>query len=124
MLHPEPVEKIETQELNVVIPLSQWGHFQGQNLNSVVEILPQLPFLNHLSRISVGGSQESDVTLLLLSCPQASDTPVLQDTEQFGLQVNRHFRNFVQKQRAAVSLFETTGPGFPCSCKGTFLMAE
>ena len=46
------------------------------------------------------------------------------DTEQLGLQVESHFPDLVEEDRAVVRLFEKTFCLFQCTCKGSGLMSE
>ena len=47
-----------------------------------------------------------------------------EDSQKFGLNRGAHFSDFIQKQRAAISLLEAADFSFACSCEGTFFVAK
>src|SRR5258706_7726203 len=55
---------------------------------------------------------------------QPLELPLLQHTEQFGLQFERNFSYFVQKNRAAISHLESPNPLRDRSRERAFLVSE
>ena len=49
---------------------------------------------------------------------------LLKDSQKLGLQVQWHFANLIEKQRAAVRQFELPGFGGTCAREGAFSMTE
>jgi len=71
----------------------------------------------------VAAIKRASVRSVSASFPSRSNSPLLQHAEQFGLQFERDFSYFVQKNRATVAHFESPNPlcdsapvncAFPC----------
>jgi hypothetical protein len=67
-------------------------------------------------QIAVGGGDNADVGFELASPADPLEFPLLQDAQQLGLLGQRHFADFIQKERAALRDFKLAfllgdGPG-------------
>jgi len=109
---------------DLVPALAQGGHDDLDDLEPVVQILPEIAGEHHLLEIPVGGGQHAHVHRLPLVAAQTGELAVLQHVEQLGLQGRLQLRDFVQEDRAAVGLFELADPRGRRAGERTLLVAE
>ena len=57
-------------------------------------------------KVAVGGGDDADVDRHRLAAADAVDQPLLDGTQELGLQPHVHLGNFVEQQRAAVRFLE------------------
>ncbi len=74
------------------------------------------------SRLVVAITRTS--TAISAFAADAFEFALLQDAQQLGLQRNRHFRNFIEQQRAAVGEFELAFAHLVRAGECAFLVAE
>jgi hypothetical protein len=80
----------------------------------VVKISPETPFRDALRQRCPARGDDADLHLNRVGAADGPHLPVLDDAQQLDLDRVRQIRNFVQEQRALVSLLEracTTGDG-------------
>ena len=100
------------------------GRGHGNDVQTVVEISPELPGCDHLVKQAVGGGHDTGVKGLGSLAAQSAEGLFFQDTQEIHLVCRRDFADFVQKERtvrchleAALALPLGTG-------KGTGLVAK
>src|SRR5437867_906340 len=103
-------EEVLDQERDVAPTLAERRQMHGHDVEPVEEILPEAPFLHQRLEVAVGGGQHTYVDADRLLTPQALDRPLLQRTEQLGLQLDRHVTDLVEVERAAVRELELPEP--------------
>jgi hypothetical protein len=59
-----------------------------------------------------------------MSCPHGRDLTLLQDSQQLGLQIQRHFADLVEKKDSAVGSAEYAQRPSIRAGEGPFLMPE
>ncbi|MNV80788.1 hypothetical protein D3C71_1744120 [compost metagenome] len=73
----------------------------------------------------MGGAEDPYVDLDLTVTADPAKTAVVEETQQFGLQVRRHLADFIEKHRALVGQFHQTGFATPlCAGEGAGGVAE
>src|SRR5215467_11190841 len=74
---------------------------------TVVQILAKPSFLDRHARVLVRRCNDANVKLKFLLAAQAPHLSVFEHTQQFGLQLQWHFTDFIQEQRSSTGQFET-----------------
>src|SRR5688572_4560745 len=95
-----------------------------KNAQSIKEILPQFAVFNRACGLAIGGCHYSDRHRNTCIAADAPHLPFFQNSKKFGLDLHGHLSNLIEKECAAVSLFETTRVSFNSIGKGAFLVAE
>ena len=73
-------------------------------MQAVVEVFAEAAFADFHQRVAVGRADEADVDLFLLGAADLGKGPGLDETQQFGLQVQVHLADFIEEQGAAIGL--------------------
>jgi hypothetical protein len=96
----------------------------GEDIEPVVEILPESPFGNQLLQITIGSGYYSDIGLDCRGATHALEFPFLQDPEKLDLSRWRKVSYFIEKNGAPVGQFETPFTRRDGSCESPFFMPE
>ena len=92
----------EPRELRQVLdPVAQRRHPDRDDVDPVVEVLAERPFLDRLLEVDVGRRDQPEVGLDRLGAADALDLPLLDRAQQLGLQVEPQVADLVEEQRAA-----------------------
>jgi hypothetical protein len=91
---------------DVARALAQRRHFDGHDLQSIQEVLAQLPLVHGLLRIAIRRGDHADVDRNRFRRSDPRDAPALQDAQEAHLQVERHLGDLVEEKRAAVGALE------------------
>jgi hypothetical protein len=98
----------------------RWGPVQ-----SIEGIGAEDTLLNHFLKILVGRGDHSHVhRRRAAAAPQTLNLPLLEHSEQFGLQFQRQIADFVQEQRAAVRGLKSSDRLRDSAREGTSFVAE
>src|SRR5262249_38310916 len=124
MLLCELFEEMMYQERNVLSPVFKIRNEDGNDVEPVVQILAELAIPHGLFQILVARRNQADVDRDILAAPPLPDHPLLQDPEEFHLEVLGKSVYLVQKQGAPLSLFDQPPPGLVSSGEGALLVAE
>ena len=98
------------QQGNVLAPLTQGRQLQGDDVEPVVEVLPELALAHQGPQVTMGGGHHADVHLDGLLRPHRHELLLLQDSEQPGLERGGHVPDLIQEERAPVRLTEKPRP--------------
>ena len=90
--------------------LAQRRQVHGNDVQPVVEVLAEVPFLDQLHEIGVGRGDHPDVDAARLVAADTFELAFLQGAQQLGLQTRAHGADLVQEQRAAVRLLQPSRP--------------
>src|SRR5438874_11019298 len=90
------------EERDVSYALPKRRHLDGENTQPVIEVAPELVICDHPFQITMGRRHQPDGDLLRPRTPQALELPLLQDTQELGLELQGDVTDLVQKQRALV----------------------
>jgi putative ABC transport system ATP-binding protein len=94
------------QQRDVLPPLAQGRHMQGQHAQAVIQVGPECPVAHHGGKIPMRGREDADIHLAGLVLAQPLDFPFLQHAQQFHLDIQRHLADLVQQQGAAMGGLE------------------
>ncbi len=72
----------------------------------------------------MGGAHYANVNRDLLMSADALDHPLLQETQQLGLQRQRHVADLVEEQRAVVGVLDLSASLFGCTRESPLLVPE
>ena len=78
----------------------------------------------HVIQIVICRCNYSNADAVRPAAPEALEFLFLQDTQDFGLQGQRHIPDFVEEQRSCVSHLETANFLSDCPCESTLFVAE
>src|SRR5262249_24062993 len=98
--------EVPHQHGKVVAALAQRRQVDGEDVQPVVQVWPELPLLRPRLEVAVGGGDQPHVGADRLVAADALERLLLQDAQQLGLQRQRHVADLVQEQRAAADLLE------------------
>ena len=73
------------QQRNVVSPLLERRDGDGEGVDSIVQIFAEIPFLQSLLQLLVGGADQADVHFALLRAAQTPEFSVLQHAQKLDL---------------------------------------
>ena len=93
----------------VLVPFTQRRQLERKYREPVVEVLAQLAVADRIVRDAVGRRDDAHVGGNFLATTDLEIAPTLEEAEQRHLHLDRHLRDLVQEQRAAVCAFEKAG---------------
>ncbi len=120
----ESGQKAACEHLDVLGAVPKRGNFQGEGFEPVEEVFAKAPFLDFSGEILVGGRDDPDIDLLFLVAADGSDSAVLQDPQELGLERKRHFRDFIEKQASPFGFGEKPLARFAGAGEGAGGVAE
>src|SRR5262249_18424627 len=97
---------------------------EGNDVESVKQIFPESPGGYFTLQILVGRRDHAHINANACRGADRLKALFLEDAEDFGLRLNRHVTDFIEKQRAAVRKLKLTFLGFACARKRSFCVAE
>jgi hypothetical protein len=62
--------------------------------------------LHQLHQVFLGSADHPHINVDFMIFTNAAESSIVEEAQQFGLHARRHFANFIQQNRAAVSLLE------------------
>ena len=90
------------QRGKVFAALAQRGNHHLDDVEAVVEILPETPRLHVGRQVAVGGAHDAHIHRLFLRGAERAYAALLDRAQQFGLHGQRQVANFIKKQGAAL----------------------
>ena len=105
----EPPEDVVDQEGDVHAPVFQGRQVEPENVEAIKEVLPEQAVFNKFPQPPVGGGDNAHIHLLGAAASQWIEFPVLEYTQQFGLQGQGQVADFVKENSAAVRFVEPSG---------------
>ena len=112
------------QRGQVFAPLAQGRHDEFDDVQAVIQVLPEVARLHLRGQILVRGADDAHVHRLFLRGAQRPHAPLLYGAQQLGLHGQGQIANFVQKQRAACGRLEKALPVLRGAGVGTLARAE
>ena len=109
VLRGEPGDEMPLQQRQILLALRQARHLDLHHRKPVIQILAKMFFGDGGAQIVIGGRDHAHIHLARGQRSHALHFLVLQHAQQLGLRRQRHVADFVQEQRAAVSVFEQSG---------------
>src|SRR5581483_583725 len=90
----------------------------------VKKVFSKIAGSNPTFQIAVSGSHDAHVDMKSLTTAETFEAAFLQETQHFGLCIQVHVADFVEKEGPAMSLLELAQASFFRSCKGSSFVAE
>ncbi len=104
------------QVRNLFASLAERWNFDREYAETVIEVLAECPFTQRVLHLNIGRSKHSYIDFGGLLRSKARKLSILQNMEQLSLHLDTDFTNLIEKQSAAICLFELPrsvidGPG-------------
>ena len=103
--HGGAANKLLDQIRNLLAPLAKGWNFDGENTQAIIKVLAKCLREKRVFHLNICGSQNSDIDSGGFLRPKASKLPILENVKEFRLHLHVNFANLIQKQRAAIRLF-------------------
>src|SRR5690606_15694134 len=98
------------EQRNVLTTLAQRRQVQRHDVQPVEQVFTETAFGDLLVELLVGRGENPDLNLDGLGTADTRNDSVLKNAKHLRLRRQAHVANFIQEQRAAVSLLELAGP--------------
>ena len=105
-----PLEEVLDEQGDVVAPLAERGHAEGDDVEAVVQVLAQLALGDQPVDVLVGGDHEPDVERDQRLAAEPAHLALLEDAEQVDLGLGHHLADLVEEQRAPLRHLEPARP--------------
>ena len=117
-------EQIIDQKRNILMSFPERGDPNGNNIQTIIEIIPELALLDHRLQILIRSRNDPGIDPDPVLTTDPFEFHFLEDPEKFCLEIQGHFADFIQKDRAVTGQlklpqFPIDGPG-----KGPFFMTK
>ncbi|MCG3148042.1 MAG: hypothetical protein PCFJNLEI_01484 [Verrucomicrobiae bacterium] len=119
-----PAEEVVHEQGNVLRPVTERGEEDGRVVEPVVEVLPELFFVDGLFEVAMGRGKDADVHADGFFAAEALDGFVLQHAEEFGLGAGADVADFVEEDGAVVGLFEAADAAHGGTGKGALFVTK
>src|SRR5215471_9119128 len=93
-------------------------------MQAVVQIAPEGSLFDHLLQVPVSSRNHAYIHLLSARAAQPLKLALLQDAQQFGLQVERNVTHFIQKQGSFICQLESSWLSHDGAGEGAFFVPE
>ena len=123
-LSANAVEKRARELLDVFAPLAERRYGQRDHGEPVVEVGAEAALFHLALQVAVRRRHDADVDLDRLLASHAADAPVLEDSQELHLEVQRHLADLVEEDGAAVRELEVPAAGANRPGEGSFLVSE
>ena len=90
----------------ILEPVAERRHPDRDDVDPVIQVLPEPPVLDRLLQIDVGRDDQAEVGLDWLGSADPLDFPLLNRAQQLGLEIEPQVADFVEEQRAAARQLE------------------
>jgi hypothetical protein len=117
-------DEVACQQRDVHGAFAQRRYGQGDDIEPVVEVFAEAPLANQLQQIALGRADQTDVDADRRLPADAFEFLLLNDAQQFDLEVQRDVVDLVDQQAAAVGELEAAGFLPDCTCKSPFFVTE
>ena len=120
----ETVHEEVHEERDVLGAIAERREMDGEDVESVVEILAEGLFLDRFQQVAVGGGDDADIDPDRRLAADAVEFMLLQDVEQLGLDLGREFADLIEEDGAAVGELEAADAPGDGAREGPLLVAE
>ena len=103
-------QEVRGQRRDVLAPLAKRRQSNLDRVQAEEQVLPEPAGGHFFAEVRVGGRDDADIGLTGARRADPLEVAGLEDAEQFGLQIDRDVRDFVEEQGAAVSQLEPSDP--------------
>src|ERR1700733_10134952 len=120
----EPNQEVIDEEGKVVNALAQGWQLNRQDAQAIIEFLAELLTKRGRFEIAIASGKNAHVDVDFIGTADSTDLMILKDAQQFGLQADLHFPNFIQKKGAALSQLEAAGAPLISAREGASFVPE
>src|SRR5262245_5505626 len=99
-------EEMAGQERNIRAPIAQWRQPYFDCIQPVQKVLTKVPCADLLIQVRVRGGEDAHIDLARLRGSYSFELTGLENAQQFGLQVERYVRDFIEKERPPIGQFK------------------
>ncbi len=110
------LEEMVHQNREVIGPLAQWRKRNRHHIQTIIQILTELPFLHHFPQIAACRSEDAHFHLAIFVAADWRNRQCLQYTQKLGLQTEFKIADLIDEQCPPVRLFES--PDTPVGSAG------
>src|SRR6202008_2162107 len=103
----ELADEMFHQDGNVTFTFAKRGQVNLENVQAIVEVRAEAPFLDKLFKVFVGRGDAAKIDVDRMSATDAGDFAFLKNAQQISLRLQRDIADLVQENRAAVRDFKT-----------------
>ena len=112
------------QQRNIVNAFPQGRQDNGNDIQTVIQIITESAVLDHILQMTVGSSDNSHIHMDRFLAAYAVKFLLLQYPQKFDLHFLVHFANFIEEYRAVVSQFKLAQLALYRTREGAFFMTE
>ncbi len=112
------------QKQNVLPSVAQGRQVNGEHVDSVVQVRAEVPVLDRLIQVAIGGHDDPDVGRSGFVRADPLILLLLQNPQELDLNRPGEVPDFVQEERAPLGLFDPPDAGLGRAGKGALLVAE
>jgi hypothetical protein len=116
--------EMRDQRGNVLGALAERRQQQGEDVDPMIEILPERAFLDELIEVAMSGHDDADVDRDGAVATHTLDLPLLEHAQELGLHDHGHVADFVEEEGAVVGLLELADVAGGRAGERAFLVAE
>ena len=98
--------KMMHEQRNILGSFPQGRNGNGEDIQAVIEVAAKLLLQDHFFQVAMRRGDNANVHFLRPRAAQPLEFPLLQNAQQFRLQLERDIADFVQKQRTLVCQLE------------------
>src|SRR5205807_1901016 len=117
-------DKRAGQWQNVFRPFAQGRDVKLHHIETIEQIFAKSALFDLVFHVAIGGRQNSRVRVNLCVRADPLKASVLRHSQQFRLELRRHFGDFVEKDGASVRQFKTADPLGNSARKRAFFITE
>ncbi len=100
------LDKMSNEGRDCLAPLAQRRNHDGGGVEPVVEVVAELPRLDHRAQVAIGRRDQPNINRVGARRADRLDLVGLDRAQQLGLEAQRQLADFVQEQGAAVGRAE------------------
>ena len=112
------------QQAHVFDAFAQRGNVKGNHIQAVEQIFAEIAALDFFFEILVGGGDNADVHFNGFGGADGFKALLIQRAQQFGLGLERHVADFVEKERATIGLLQLADFVVERAGEAAFAVAE
>src|SRR5436190_18425405 len=109
---------------NVFASLAQWRNLDRHYLQTVKQVRAKISVLDFFFQCAMRRANDAHVNRNRFVAPETLNAPLFKGAQKLGLDICAHITDFVEEQRAAVSLFKFSPPTARSTRKCAFFVAK
>src|SRR5579863_1410000 len=104
LVHPprEETDKVPHQIGDIFGTFAERGKRDGKNVQAIKQVGPEAALADHLGEVLIGCGNDANVDMNGTRAAETLELPLLQDAQEFGLQIERQVSDLVKEQGSLV----------------------